>query len=648
MEHLIRDVKNFVTANPREIVILNFRHYDKNKWPDSLERCLPYFNPIKNLLIPKTAHDLTINDIRKLYPSRSIILAFDHGTPQTWKPEWVQREQLWSLIHYYWNLDDSEEAIEKLVVESMLSPPLEAYWVLSAAARDNRGPKLLPPHHPIRVETFSPGKQNGNIILVDFVEKNETIISVTDKCIALNKQRAANTLPPTTPKNLIVKKINEANFQNTLEFNWERGDDNIGIRKYEIFNGNDFLFSTYNIPHREKNFPLSNYSFKVRSVNTIDQKSDFSVPFILIQDVIPPTAPQNFRISKLGLTALELEWKASFDAAGIAGYEVSIDNQAPQFTSELKIIFSNLATSQQHYSKVRAKDVNGMFSEYTELVIQPPPTKLLNPKLDIREIEENSDTYTGYISWDLIEAPNRTISYEYKVDGFLYAGIHEEGKVPKRFLVGSVNRPTTIEAYIAFFAGERGETSTYNFTFNPTPPHPVQNLKVQARTPAGTIIGWARSSSADVVSYAVSIDEAPPGLVSASASSYEFVGLPLNQTFLIEVWAINRYGVPSITESIIIDPLEGNPPRNFRVSNIYDQRITFAWSRPFAKSGKLVAYDFVRYVVGLPVTIPIEGLQEFLTIVDSLPQLTLTVKLRCVYEGGVRSDFVELIVPPRS
>ncbi|OLU02209.1 hypothetical protein BVK86_15260 [Pseudomonas reinekei] len=106
--------------------------------------------------------------------------------------------------------------------------------------------------------------------MVDFVEKNETIISVTDKCIALNKQRAANTLPPTTPKNLIVKKINEANFQNTLEFNWERGDDNIGIRKYEIFNGNDFLFSTYNIPHREKNFPLSNCSFKVRSVNTID------------------------------------------------------------------------------------------------------------------------------------------------------------------------------------------------------------------------------------------------------------------------------------------------------------------------------------------------------------------------------------------
>ncbi|MFU2326379.1 hypothetical protein [Pseudomonas sp. NFX98] len=66
---LVRSVKHFIESNPGEILILDVRQF-KRMWPDSAERALRHFEPIKDLLIPESASNLTIGDIRQQYPDR--------------------------------------------------------------------------------------------------------------------------------------------------------------------------------------------------------------------------------------------------------------------------------------------------------------------------------------------------------------------------------------------------------------------------------------------------------------------------------------------------------------------------------------------------------------------------------------------------
>ena len=559
LQYLISEARRFAETNPGEIIILDF-HKFKKVMSDCLERAFTHLSPIKHLLIPNSASDLTIGETRQKHPGRNIVLSFDYGAPRDWKPEWVQKNDLWPSFKRIWSPDDSENNIKNLVIETMQSPPLTKYWALSAAARNGNGPIHLKADHPIRTEAFRPGKQNANIVLVDFIERAETVASVTDKCIALNKLRKHDIEPPSTPKGLTARKVEGDNLQNTVEFNWDRADDGIGVRKYEVYEGDNLLFTANDIPHREKNLPAKNYILKVRAVNTIDLRSDFSTPFIFIQDVTPPTIPEDFKVSKLGPTIVELEWQASSDAAGIAGYEVSIDNQTPIFTSDLKTTFRDLIATRAYVAKVRAKDNSGFYSEYNALEIQPRTTTIENPQLRLESIGENGELYSGSLLWDLVEAPDRSISYEFKKNGHSVAAIHEVGKKPRLFLIDNSGRPTTVEAWISFHTGEIGEISTVNFTFDPTPPRPISNLRILSRTSENTTIAWTPSTNESIENYAISINEHPPIRVLSSANSYTFQGMPMDKDFLIEVWAINKVDICSTVKQLIIEPIDNVAP----------------------------------------------------------------------------------------
>ena len=571
LEHLIRDVKNFVTENPGEIVILGFHKYDKGRFSDSLERCLPYFTPIKNLLIPYAASDLKIGEIRVRYPSGRIILAFDYGSPKNWKSEWVQKNELWPNIKHQWSSDYSEESIKQLVINAMESPPTQQYWALSAAARNATGPIHLKHDHPIRTEVFKTGRQNANIVMVDFIERTDTVIGVTDRCIQLNRERAMETLKPVPPRSLIVKQVEEQNSQNTLRFEWIRGEDNTSIRRFEMYEGNNYLFTTTVGTHAVKNLPLKNYTFKVRSVNTVGDVSDFSQPFTLVQDQTPPTAPENFRFAKAGLRLAELEWDPSFDEAGIAHYEISIDDQAPAVTTEPYYKARGLVASKTHKFKVRAKDINGFYSEYTELALQPRPEKLENPMFEIKEIIPDLPAYTISITWDVVENAQDRMSYNTIVNIISHKEqVHEDGIPPTRSLLAIPGITTKVQSNILYFTGERTENETFEFIFDPVPPLPVRDLKIQSRTPTSTVITWLGSFSTNTENYAISLNEEPPTLVPKTITTYEFQELPLDQEFLIEVWAINNFTIPSIVRSVTIDPLPGyvGAPKNFRFSQI--------------------------------------------------------------------------------
>lgn len=124
------------------------------------------------------------------------------------------------------------------------------------------------------------------------------------------------------------------------------------------------------------------------------------------------------------------------------------------------------------------------------------------------------------------------------------------------------------------------EFISFDFVFDSTPPAPINNLKVTSRTQSATSISWTPSISANVTSYAISVNEEIPALVSKSVNTYTFEKMPLDNTFLIEVWAINNVDACSTIETLTIEPDDNAlpAPRNFR----YTQPAlpTLEWDAP--------------------------------------------------------------------
>ena len=674
LEHLVGAVNSFATANPLEIIFIDFHHYDRgrNYSYDSLQRCLPKFNPIKNRLIPRSASTLSIGEIRQQYPGCNIVLCLAHDYPvpsgdeqDKWPNGTVRREQIWNSLQHEWNPDDaSESGIISLVINSMKSPPGNHYWVLSAAVTYQAFPKDLATTSPVRTEVFKSGFQNANIVMVDFIDGSNSKASVTDRCINLNRQRALDRSSPPRPTSLVVTTKDGATiggkFQNTLVFNWSQAHDNLGIRRYEIYRNGEKFATTSEIPYEHKSFHLKNYSFKVKAIDCVDNHSEFSNTFNLIQDAIPPTIPVNLELEqgRVG-TSVTLSWDHSIDEAGVAGYEVYLDNVLLQYvpykaTTRAFTDISNLTNTKQYEITVRAKDINALYSEFATITLYPRP-KVVNPRYSIAGYDEATEKYSVNIVWetDAYSAPE--IKYEGQTKW--YSGhaeyrdhYHpESGEGPTFNFQASQNERITHRCMTWYGRYPVSEFISFDFVFDSTPPAPINNLKVTSRTQSATSISWTPSISSNVNSYAISVNEEIPALVSKSVNTYTFEKMPLDNTFLIEVWAINNADACSTIETLTIEPDDNAPPapRNFRVSNIAGQRITFAWSPPFADQGKVIDYDFRVVIAGIPVTVPV-GLQEYITIDDRNPSTQLIVRLKCLLEGGRESSWIELIVPPRS
>ncbi|MFV0933076.1 fibronectin type III domain-containing protein [Pseudomonas jessenii] len=615
LEHLVQAVKSFTDNNPGEIVIIDFDVYDKgrNHSNTSLERCLPKFNPIKDRLIPLSANDMSIGEIRRNYPGCNVVLCLDHGYPvpssgaDKWPSGVVRREQIWGSRQHLWNPEDSSESgIISLVSRTMSSPP-ETYWVLSAAVTEQLMPKDLPPSSRVRTEVFKPRSQNANILMVDFIDGSNSKVSVVDKCIALNRLRGADKAPPLAPTNFVVTTKDEdstgGKFENTLVFKWTPAVDDLGVRKYVIYRDGVHFVEVSGNYYEHKNFSLRNYSFKVKAVDNSGNESGFSSTFDLIQDTVPPTTPTNIYFQHRPPFSYTVYWNHSIDTAGVEGYELYLDGVFKKFVpynaGSPYTTIDGMSVSRTYEVKIRAKDINGFYSEYATRFLYPDP-QLMYPGHSITDYNEVTKEYGIQISWGITENCYPEIFFEGETgaSGELYFPV--AGEAPTfsyRALEGEyiTHRCRKLNS----LQYDRGVP--YFFTFTAIPPDPVTNLKITSRTQENTSISWTKSSNA--ANYAISLDEESPVLVSSSESSYTFKELPLGLSYQLEVWAINNVGGCSSVESLTIPVVVAlpDPPTNFRYT-LSDVAPFLEWDAPsqFVKEYRLkvtgrLAIDYTAY-----------------------------------------------------
>lgn len=644
LNHLVDAVRNFSDANPGEIVTIDFRKYDRgrNHAHNSLERCLAKFSSIKDRLIPPSAENLSIGEIRKNHPGCNIILRLNHNYPtppsgniDKWPGGTVRREQIWYPIDHRWTPDTSEESITNLVTSAMLRPQ-EGYSVLSATVSKHLSPYDLDPDSPVRTEAFKPGFQNVNILMVDFINSESSRVSVVDKCIELNKLRAKDNIAPIfTSANLTVtakdETIIDGSFQNTLVFSWNPASDNLGVKKYEIYQNGDLIATTADNPYMHRNFALRNYSFKIRAIDNTENKSEFSDEFVLILDTVPPTTPVNLTLEQgLNGTSVTLTWDHSIDLAGLEGYEVYLDDT---FLKTVPYSPTNrgftdiygLIHTQQYDVKIRAKDNNGLYSEFSTITLYPRPT-VINAKYFITGYDEATEKYDACILWE-------TDAYS------LYPDVHYKGETQNRW---DFSRPEPGKLPTFSFQASQGERISHrcmtwygrypvsdfiqhDFVFDATSPVKPWNLTVTSRTEAGTSISWARSSSANVINYAVSINEEAPLLIPSTENSYTLQELPLDKSFLIEVWAINDKNVPSTIDAITIESVDNiSPikPGTPVITNITQTSATISWT----PSSDNIAVTGYTITINNKLAISTTSTQYTLTELEEARQYTVEIK----------------------
>jgi regulation of enolase protein 1 (concanavalin A-like superfamily) len=108
-------------------------------------------------------------------------------------------------------------------------------------------------------------------------------------------------------------------------------------------------------------------------------------------DTIAPTKPENLRVVEKSQTSLLLAWDESKDNVAVEGYEVYINNDLVQTTSENTVEIKDLSAGTSYIIIVRARDTAGNISEYSELLITRTTASVSSMFKLIDEYSESKD-----------------------------------------------------------------------------------------------------------------------------------------------------------------------------------------------------------------------------------------------------------------
>lgn len=180
---------------------------------------------------------------------------------------------------------------------------------------------------------------------------------------------------PEAVRSLIVNKIS----QTSLKLNWviNPGASNPPTN-FEIYQatqrGGPYQFAgitdaTVKTFTKVNLTPGTRYYYVVRAVNnTAGSDLSAEVSETTESDVTPPTAPYNLTVTGTTRTSIALQWEEAADDAGIAAYDIYINGVKTYTAFATSYIVSNLTYNNLYTITVKARDVAGNQSPFSNQV----------------------------------------------------------------------------------------------------------------------------------------------------------------------------------------------------------------------------------------------------------------------------------------
>ncbi len=182
---------------------------------------------------------------------------------------------------------------------------------------------------------------------------------------------APDTEPPTAPANVTANNI----LLTSLTLNWVASTDNVGVTGYDVYrdnvkiNGTLVTSTNFNVTGLNS---ATTYAFYVKAFDAAGNSTNSSSinATTLAPDTQAPTAPSNLNATSITSATLTLNWTASTDNVGVAGYDVyrnGIKMNASLVTG-VSYNVTGLAAATAYSFYVNAKDVAGNTSANSNTV----------------------------------------------------------------------------------------------------------------------------------------------------------------------------------------------------------------------------------------------------------------------------------------
>jgi chitinase len=172
-----------------------------------------------------------------------------------------------------------------------------------------------------------------------------------------------DTQGPTAPANLRAT----ATTTSSITLAWNASTDNVGVTGYDVLLGGNRIGGGAGTNFTATGLAANtNYNFTVRAKDAAGNLSGLSNPVTARTqaggDTQAPTAPSNLRATIVTSSSIALEWNASTDNIGVAGYEVFQNGVSLGGGAATNLTVTSLAPATSYSFSVRARDAAGNVS----------------------------------------------------------------------------------------------------------------------------------------------------------------------------------------------------------------------------------------------------------------------------------------------
>jgi chitodextrinase len=189
---------------------------------------------------------------------------------------------------------------------------------------------------------------------------------------------SSDTSPPTAPTNPVV--LNRTATSVTLS--WAASTDNVGVAGYDAYVGGVLAGRTSATTYTFTGLACG--TAQTLSVDAYDAagnqsaKASVGASTTACTDTQPPTTPMQLTVSNPNQTDLTLDWAASSDNTGVAGYDVFVNGTKTMTVVATEATLGNLSCNTAYTLGVQAFDGSGNRSSTatvagTTAACTPPP-----------------------------------------------------------------------------------------------------------------------------------------------------------------------------------------------------------------------------------------------------------------------------------
>lgn len=175
--------------------------------------------------------------------------------------------------------------------------------------------------------------------------------------------REPDTSSPTNPPNLVAHSRTES----SLVLQWRESTDNVGVVGYDVFKNAVWVGGTSGREFSFRNLaPASRYEFSVRAYDAAGNRSAATTVTTATLggaspvDIVAPTIPAGVTTGAVTSSSVVVQWKASSDATGVAGYELYQNGiSTGEVTRQTSYTYGDLAAGTAYSFAVKAFDAAG-------------------------------------------------------------------------------------------------------------------------------------------------------------------------------------------------------------------------------------------------------------------------------------------------